>query len=534
MSSPGPDPVGSNQSEVLGFLAEPASHGLPPDSPVVRLDTHASTVFLAGPVAVKLKRAVRHRFLDFTTRDRRIAACRAELAVNRRFTQGLYCGLGAVRRLNGRLALVLPGAAGDVDLDAPTVLEPVVVMDRFPADCQLDRMAAEGRLDAHLADRLGVMAGAAMAAAEPRRIDWPEAFGHVVADSLTELTDRPDVFEGVRVAALRRTLEARLRTLEALMAARATAGRVRRCHGDLHLRNIVVLDGMPVPFDALEFDEALATTDTLYDLAFLVMDLLHRGLDDAAARVVSITLALEDDYGGLRLMAPYLAARALIRAKVTASRFDPAALDGTGAEAWRAEAQAYFTLAERVLAPTAARLVALGGHSGSGKTTLACRIAPKLAPGAGAIVLRSDVIRKQDAGVDLFAPMPPGSYTPAARRLVYERLRAHAAAVLLSGQPAILDATHDDADNRTATEAIAAHAGCRFDGLWLEAPTDALLARVTERQAVRADPSDAGPAVVTRQLAGDPGAIAWPKIDTSQDPAAAEAAILARLDITQG
>ena len=303
-----------------------------------------------------------------------------------------------------------------------------------------------------------------------------------------------------------------------LLEQRRRAGQVRHCHGDLHLGNIVLLEGRPVLFDCLEFDEALASTDTLYDLAFLLMDLLHQERGALAQRLLNGYLDATWDDGGVALLPLFLACRAAIRAKVLGFGVAQGADGSAAAEV--AEARDYLERALAYLDPPPARLVALGGVSGTGKSTLARQLAPELGPAPGAVVLRSDVVRKRLHGVAPGDRLPPAAYRKEASRPVYDALAERAAVLVRAGHAAIVDAVFLDPAERAQIERVALAAGVPFQGLWLSAPEDILVQRVAAR---RGDVSDATPDVLRQQLATDPGALTWPLLDVSGSPEAVAA-----------
>jgi len=491
-----------DQSAVRAMLADPATHGLDPTAEVRQIETHASLVFLAGGRAVKLKKAVRYPYLDFSTLQQRLDAARAELAINRRFAPALYEGLGAVCPDGPGLALHLPKADGHVPED---LVEPVVVMRRFDIRDQLDHVAERGDLTPALADRLGIMAADIADKAEPVTLDWSAEFFEVVRESLGELDEHPSLFDGAMVATVRSFLLAWIDANEATLSQRAAAGWVRRCHGDLHLRNIVAIDGWPVPFDALEFDETLASTDTAYDLAFLVMDLMSRDLHAQAARSLCTALALLDDPAAAALMPVYCATRAIIRAKVLATLIQQDPKDG--ADQRVDQARAYLALAQRLAGALRPRLVAIGGLSGTGKTTAAMHLAPRLGPVA--LVIRSDVVRKRLLGLGLFDKAPEASYDRATSERVYQAVREQARTALAAGVPVVLDAVFAKAEERAAAEALAADGKLPFTGAWLDLPVHSREQRIAERGA---DVSDADAEITRRQEERVSGDIGWSRL----------------------
>ena len=249
---------------------------------------------------------------------------------------------------------------------------------------------------------------------------------------------------------------------------------MRRGHGDLHLGNIALIDGAPVPFDAIEFDPLIAAGDVLYDLAFLLMDLVERRLTDAANVVLNRYLTetrRDENLDALAALPLFMSLRAAIRAKVTAARRDQA---GDKQDEIANAARAYFTLACELIAPPAATLVAVGGLSGTGKSVLARRLAPHVLPVPGAVWLRSDVERKALFGVGETERLPAEAYTAEAGARVYASLNAKAKRIIAAGHSAVIDAVFARPDERAAAAAISD----RFHGLFLTADLATRVARV--------------------------------------------------------
>jgi aminoglycoside phosphotransferase family enzyme/predicted kinase len=497
--------VTEDQSEVVAFLESPAAHA---GARVERIDTHASIVFLSGDRALKLKRAVRYDYLDFSTADRRRAMCDAELRVNRRTAPSLYHRVVAVtREPDGSLAL---GGAG-------TPVDWVLEMARFGQDGLLDRLAERGELTFDVMKALA--AGIARFHQAAERCD-----GYGGRDGIRRVIEGNAAGFAQEAGGLldgdscRRVTALSLELLDrhaATLEDRRLGGFVRHCHGDLHLRNIVLLEGVPTLFDAIEFNDDISCVDVLYDLSFLLMDLWHRRLPGHANAVWNGYLTDSDWWDGLQLLPLFLSCRAAIRAKTSATAAALAS-DEAARRSQREAASGYLALAESLLRVPPACVLAVGGLSGSGKSTTAHAVAPSVGPAPGAVVLRSDEVRKQLCGVAPLTRLDAAAYTSDVSRRVYDALAARCAGVIGQGHAVVVDAVFGDEKERRHIEAVAVSAGVPFLGVWLEAPAQVLLSRVAER---RNDPSDADAGVIRNQLSRDVGTLQWHRVDASAGPA---------------
>jgi uncharacterized protein len=492
------------QQEVLSYMGSAAAHGLP--SAPRRIDTHCSVIFLAGDDVYKIKRAVKLPFLDYSTLEKRKHFCDRELAINHRLAPQLYRGVMAIRRGPEGLRL---GGSGEV-------VEWAVHMRRFNENRTLDRLADLGKLGPQIIrDLAAVISEAHCAAKVVRNGQASEALENVVHETMNELRQAAHIFPRETVEDFSRTMHLSFREARGLLMIREATGHVRRCHGDMHLRNIVMIDDKVALFDAIEFDEKLATTDILYDLAFLLMDLWHRNLKSEANAILNRYLwhadDMTDELAGLSALPLFLGLRAAIRAKV-------GALNAAGSATARhaaADARLYFETAREFLQPHRPSLIAIGGRSGTGKSTLAASLAPSIGRPPGAIHLRSDIERKRQFRISETIRLPSSAYEPAVSHRIYEVLDRQAEAALRSGQSVIVDATFLNEFEANAVTEIARLARVDFRGIWLEAPTGLLIRRLFNRAN---DASDATPDVLRRQAVADapPG---WACLDASRTPA---------------
>jgi aminoglycoside phosphotransferase family enzyme/predicted kinase len=471
------------KSETWGF----------PIASVEHIETHAAHVFLVGDRAFKIKKDVKLPYLDFSSIEQRRAVLAAELAINRTFAQDLY-------------------------LDVKDVLgEPVLVMRRFASNALLSWKLDHGGIDAATAKSLADMAARAHELAPERNVEGAPIMMGLGAQLSRAFVDSPDIFPPAETLEFHALYEEALRRLKALLNNRAQAGLVRRCHGDMHCGNIIIEEGQPKLFDAIEFSEKIATIDVLYDLAFLLMDLWFHGERQAANIVLNRYLHLrrrQEDLTGLAMLPLFLSTRSGVRALVTADLVHE--LPVSSSMKPRGQALDSFRAAIAYLKPEAPVMICIGGLSGTGKSTVAQAVAGEIGAAPGAVVIRSDIERKALAGVAETDRLPLFSYSHEATAEVYDHCLSRAERVLKSGQSLVIDAVFAREGERIAAARLAQSVGVPFRGIWLEAPEHVLKDRVRTRIA---DASDANAEVVTKQLGYALGDISWHRADASGTPA---------------
>jgi aminoglycoside phosphotransferase family enzyme/predicted kinase len=496
------------QDDVVAFLAAYRPGGS--DEPVAVITTHISRIFLAGDRVFKLKRAIRLPYADFSTPELRLEACRKEVALNSATAPALYLGVRRITRANDGLAFDGEGPLADA----------VVEMKRFEQSALLDQMAGAGSLTPDL-----MTAAARMTARFHRRAPVVHAGGGAanmegVLDINRAGFDTSRVFGRKEIEGLDAAFRAALRRHAPMLDRREKEARVRRCHGDLHLRNICLLDGEPCLFDCIEFNDRIATVDVLYDLAFLLMDLWHRGLPDLANLVMNRYLDEADEESGLGVIPFFMAVRAAVRAHVTATQSE----SGGGNGDLAAEARRYFALAADLLVERPARLIAIGGFSGAGKSTIAAALAAHVGAPPGARIIESDRIRKALFGVVAETRLPGEAYRPEVSERVYGEMGRRAGEVLGAGASVVANAVFDRRPDRQRIEREAGDRHVSFHGIWLEAPPGLLRDRVGARVG---GASDANVDVLAAQLARGADSVDWRKVDAARSPARIAADVLA-------
>jgi uncharacterized protein len=480
-----------DQARLVRALTNPALYGH--GCTAVRvIETHISYVLLTGRHAYKIKKAVDLGFLDFTNLAARHFYCDRELELNRRLAPAIYLEVVAITG-----AIDAPRIGGD----GPAV-EYAVKMREFPQDALLTCVLARKALTAAHIDTLASVVAAfhtSAPRAEPgSRFGSPREILDLAIENFTEIEPLLEQDSDRRAAAdLRRWTEREHAARATLFSERQRSGFVRECHGDLHLGNIALVDGLVTIFDCIEFNEDMRWSDVVADVAFLVMDLRDRGRPDLASRFLLGYLERTGDYDGVQILRFYVVYRAMVRAKVACMRASQ--IDAAARAAKTAEYREYLSLAARCARPDAAGIVITRGLSGSGKTTRSAALVEY----AGAIRVRTDVERKRIHGLAPLArtesELDVGLYSAAATERTYSRVASLARTVAGAGYPVVVDGTFLRRRDRDQFRAVAADLKVPFAIVDFVASVETLRARIRERREAGTDASDADLQVLERQ-----------------------------------
>lgn len=481
------------RATLIRSLDDPACYDHPIGR-VQRVETHISHVLLTGDFAYKIKKPLDLGFLDFSSLDKRLHACREEVRLNRRLAPEIYLG---VVPITGSVAA--PRLNGDGE-----AIEYAVKMRQFPAEATLDLLDAQGRMTAAQVEAIAAIlarfhlhdcarAGADSPWGDPQRVWQP------VSQNFEQIAPRLSTpAERAQLDALLRWSESEHARLTPLLAARKREGFVRECHGDLHLGNLAWVDGQLLVFDCLEFNPGLRWIDIQSEVAFCWMDLMQRGHPDWAWLFLNGWLEQTGDHDGLALLRYYAVYRALVRVKVAVLRAGQTPASERGAIL--AGARTILDLATSLTHPLPLRLDITHGLSGSGKTT----VTRSLMQTPGAIRLRSDVERKRLAGLDALARSGSGVgkalYAADATHRTYAHLARLAGAILDSGWPVIVDATFTARWQRDLLHEVAQSHGVTFRILDFPVPVATLRERILQRSRAGNDASEADLAVLQHQL----------------------------------
>lgn len=496
--------VSPEQIDIVAFLSSPAAYqGVEP----VRIDTHLSHVFLAGDFVFKLKRAVRLDFVDYSTPKKRLEYCRREIEANAAWSGDLYLGVIPVTR---------SGAEYQID-GRGQVVDWLVKMNRFCDGDRLDQAIGSGRTnDVEIRSLADDLAERHLASGSNHELGGMDGILDLAAQIGGDLISHP--VNSIKDASIREWqsgLRSKIFAQRDWYAARRKDGKIKLCHGDLHLKNLCYWNDRIIGFDALEFDEEMRTIDVFYDLAFLIMDLIRHGQNRFACLLLARYLARTGDYDGLTGLEIFLSLRAGVRAMANAI---------AGNEA---ETAVYFGLARQFLCDRSRpQAVLIGGRSGTGKTTIATDLAAGFGKSPGAIVVRSDVIRKLLGGSSPEAAMTPASYTELSAAKVYSAMRDAAMQILRRGYSCVLDATFLNQEERRRTKSALQDIGIEPICLWLTAPTEVLKSRLEHRTG---DASDADIGVLKTQLKkADPET--WVQVSAVGSPEAVTRAVIGQIN----
>ena len=482
----------ARQRRLVACLRELIRQG---SAPVRLLETHISFVLLTGTYAYKIKKAVKLGFLDFQTLEARKHFCEEELRLNQRLAPSLYVDVVAIT-----------GSVEDPAVDGPGgVLDYAVRMYEFAQEALLCNVAARNQLQPAHIDALARMIADFHAASRtpPPERDYGTA-DRIIADALANLEEmvasQTEAEDRSALHALSRWTHAEGARIRSMLEHRRLGGSVRECHGDLHLGNIALVDGKVTPFDCIEFNPAMRWIDTMSEIAFTVMDLVHRGHSPLAYRFLSAYLEHSGDYDGTPVLRFYLVYRALVRAKVACLRAQQA-VDPGEREAQRMEYRGHVALATAYAQDEHPAVVLMHGASGSGKTTLSQLVLEH----TGAVRIRTDVERKRLAGLAAGersgSDVGTGIYAPHATQAVYEYIRACARSIVHGGFPVLVDGAFLLRWQRDTFRDLATEYGVPFMILDCVASAATLEARVEARSRLGADASEADVAVLRQQLA---------------------------------
>jgi len=464
-----------------------------PVSNIELIETHISWVILTGDWIYKLKKPVDMGFADFTTLDRRYRACLEELRLNRRTAPDLYQDVVSL----------VADPAGPRFGGQGAVLDYAVRMRQFPQSVLFEHCLERGELTEDvivaLADEVADLHERAAVAQSATEFGEPLPIQRAVHECLEELiNDQPDLTNNTMIDAIRQWVIAQNQRLAPVFHARKAAGRVRECHGDLHLGNLILLHGKPTLFDCIEFNETLRWIDVISDIAFLVMDLFDHDRQRLGWRFLNAWLERTGDFDGLSVLSYYLVYRALVRAKVDAIRLKQPDLPSGEQSRLRRQLDGYVLLAKSFTEQQPRGVVLMHGLSGSGKTC----VARKLATDIPAVHIRSDVERKR-----LFSlwpaetsPRTTNIYSAQATQHTYRYLAESAAKIVNAGLIVIIDATFLSRADRSTFAQLADQLHVPFVIRTCETSIQELRRRVIERQQKNVDASDAGVEVIDFQL----------------------------------
>lgn len=459
-------------------LLQPDIYPHPVCQPITLIQTHASYLFLTGDYVYKVKKSVNFGFLNYSTLAARKHFCEEELRLNRRTAPDLYLGVVCITQVGDRVEL--NGEGDPIDY--------AVKMKQFPQDGLFSEQLRTGQLTpARMRQLATAVTQLHRSAATNPHI---RTYGSVeqIRRAFDESYAQTQVYVGRgqtedQLRATQAYTDARFAHQGDYFLARVTQDKIRECHGDLHLGNICLWNDRVFLFDAIEFNDAFRYVDTMYDVAFVVMDCTAQGRPDLGIIFLNEYLEQTGDWEGLSVLGLYLCRQAYVRAKVTSFLLDDPTLEAMARQAIQSKAAGYYRLAWQYTLPRQGRLILMSGLSGSGKSTVARYLAPQI----GAIQIRSDAVRKHLAGIELHERGEASLYSREMSEATYARLLALGLALAQGGETVILDATYDRVMRRRVVIAAAIAAAIPVTILVCEAPADVIRDRLRKRRGDIAD-----------------------------------------------
>ncbi len=487
---------------LMQALQRPEFYPHPVTDAIECLQTHCSVVFLTGDYAYKLKKPVNLGFLDYSTPEKRRHFLEEELRLNRPVAPDIYQEVLAVK-FDGNQWQWGDDAGDDY----------VLKMAQFPQSCLFLSMFEEGKLSAKQIIRLGQRVAQfhqeTVSNEEINSFGSAEVIWESVENNFLATEKYLDIAQNrEKYADIRRFSEDFYHQKKDIFQERQAMGKIRECHGDLHLRNLCEWLGKIQLFDRIEFNKPFRFVDVMYDIAFTVMDLQAKGRTDWAYLFLNTYLEQTGDWHGLQVLPFYLCRQAYVRAKVTSFLLDDANLtDGAKAQALTT-AKSYYQLAWQY-AQTAQgsrrKIILMAGLSGSGKSTVAQQLAQQLP----AVQIRSDAVRKHLTGVPLDQQGNASLYRAEVTENVYQELLNLARLVLKSGFSVVLDAKFDREQWRSPIIEFAEQEQIPLTIIHCDAPLEVLKGRLRYR---RGDISDAKETLLLLQ------ALDWEDFTESEEP----------------
>lgn len=458
------------------------------------IETHISWVILTGNYAYKVKKPMDFGFLDFTTLEKRKHFCEEELRLNRRLAPELYLDLLPLYGNEKN-----PSFTGDGE-----IIEYAIKMRQFDQANLLNNLLAEGELTHdhinEVASQVADFHACTEVATADTRFGNPSQVMEPVQQNFDQirplLSDAADLQQLDQIEAWAQDT---FTLLTPTFIERKANGKIRACHGDLHLGNITRYDDKIRLFDCIEFNDDFYWIDVMREAAFFIMDLEDRDEDYFANQFLNAYLELTSDYAGLKLLNFYKSYYAMVRAKVGLFQLFNESISDEDRAAVLKQYRSYTALAEHYMEIPNRCVILMHGYSGTGKSTVSGTLMEHL----NLVRIRSDVVRKQLLGEQKdnnSDDLNSGIYATDASNQTFQSLRDTAGTILQSGNSVLIDATFLKAGYRDLFHDLSEEQGVPLQIVSCTLDDETTRSRLAAREAQQLDVSDATVAVYNAQL----------------------------------
>lgn len=426
------------QQEVVKWLIDREKQSFPNTTPH-HIQTHISHVIIGQSHSYKIKKNIKLDFLDFSTLEKRKFYCEEEIRINALRAPKVYISTVPIYTSGSNFSFENKSNGLPVEY--------AVKMNTFLQKNILSNLIDDSKRFLKLLDQCSTTILNSHKTAKPI-ID--DRYGGALnfrnmANAIIAQSKELNFIPKNRIDAYEKDLNSKLDLLSPTIDLRKINGHIKECHGDLHLNNICLVEGKIQLFDGIEFNQLYKNIDTLYDLAFLLMDLDVHNKEAESNKILNTYLELNGDYQSVELLPLYKSVRAYIRFMVIGLASKNVSLEESARTKLEKQSLQYLEYSEAMTHTRKGQVIIMNGFSGSGKSTVGKSISNQL----NGIHIRSDALRKHLTDTNLLETKPE-LYTKSTTEQTYSKLNSLGVLLAKSGLNVVLDATYLDISYRNA------------------------------------------------------------------------------------